>query len=622
MGVALSVGTDTFAQELKFQTFRMTGNYEVSFDGQPVLLEKGAIVRAQADENVIKIPVLEKLKGEPNKRDILGWVVYPRNYESGGKKIFELAGDAEPTVEFLKGVGTLYDFENDREPYGAAWPPKGSKLTLKQTTFVQITDHAGKESLETIAVVGYSPYKADALVKGKKKTVDIKGGVKGARHQDLFARDEEPDEIPKIPIKPVGESLKTIPTKPAEPPPQTTEPTEAVADPLLCAECNDDSKLNPLPEKEVALAEIRKIISPLVGIHIGNCKQPLGMRMENSLLLKGLRNLKKRASTDQNLIRAIKNLNKVNAKRLANGEKIKTEGKARVPPPQLRTNYNVSDLLAVDVCARTCMAEMGGQIPSRKDGNMCRTNDRGEFDPTYQMAVVANINNRKRKTFSDSHSPRNEPVSENPYGNFADDTNDPIMQDPFINVVLKPWQYSNWLTTSGQQLNHSRSLCPPNPNGENLIPGTKGPGADKFYAGGAYPYQPIQELDRLSFENCTRQCTDAVFNPDDFWKRTKDFDKLYYASPPNFPPTARAQYYMNPQSGLTPVCPASYERTMISKSGKKVTRRFPDLRRCVVGYPRSLTITTIDGKPLDKLRCMTFGNEERAHKQKPWVDVQ
>jgi hypothetical protein len=382
------------------------------------------------------------------------------------------------------------------------------------------------------------------------------------------------------------------------------------------------------------------VVKPYLGLPVGDCRQPVRARPEKLEIFKALRELEKKLhkpcsprdlqsylkgvrsrDSAKNVSCALQVLNSVNAKRIASGEKITATVSStapripKVPPPKLRANYQVRDILDVDVCTRTCIGEMGGQIPSKNNSNICRAKvDGNQFDPLYQTAVVANINNRMRKAFS-TEVPPYEHSSDNGFATFGYKTSDNLLQDPMINVIMKPGQYTNWSTRSiaSDKLNHSRSLCPPSPNPLRLhLLSKKGPPPGKFFAGGAVKIQPIQALDQSSFDNCATQCADAVFSPDDFWRRTNDFDAIFYASPPTFAATDQAPNFRSTKKGThVPHCPA----TVTVKGHRQM-----DLSRCFFGRKRKVSPTTIGGQELTNLRCMTFYDESKDAKTYPWAD--
>jgi hypothetical protein len=589
---------DDDPSKMKERTFEVSSSFEHSFDGQPAFLGNGDKIRVRTDGNIIAIPIYKQFNGKHDKKNIVGWIKFNRSLEINGKKVFNDLGDTEPDLEFLNGTGALYSASNGK--LTEQEHPK--KFQLKQTAFLKVSNPAGGESIEAVAIVKFDTFKDN-----DKK---IKGGERVARHQDLFKRESRPSEPAGVSSS-LPEALKELP--PALQLKHRPE-LEAIPDPQLCPGCRRTSRIpDPLLSgKQIALDNIKKLVMPMVGLHIGDCKLT-NARLEDNTLFKGLRALLSKAKDNKSLAEGIKLLNDTNRDRKSAGEKIDDDDKkAVVPPPQLRDNYTAKDVLSADVCTRTCVAEMGGQIPSRNDANLCRVDDHGEFDPRYLIAVVANLNNRKRKVFSESHIPRDVPVSEDAFASFANRTTDPIMSEPFINVQLKPHQYSNWLTSRKNRTNHSRSLCPPNPSGENLISKTSGPGKGKFFSGGQMPIQDIQPLDQKAFETCATQCVDAVFDPDKFWKNTNTFDALFYASPSNWKTTDNSKDFVNSKAHA-PGCPAYY-----TEDGKKKR----DISRCLDGRKRKTTVTTIAGKPLDKLRCMTFYDEAKVQNNYPWVDTE
>lgn len=560
---------------MKLKTIRVQVDGVIPLGSQNLHFVKGDLIRAyvSSDASLIAIPQINGTEKTNQQDNISGWVEFStqttsKDENSTDQLMFEIQGDTEPEVTF-PSRGKLYGYKDHGPGEATLTLPKDQKVKIKHTALVTVTDHAGTDYFDTVSVIAYPEFRS------RNKT--FPAGQGAALSRDLFGRPEPDAEIvcpdlmhavqPKAPI--------------------TTEGSVPVCD--QGDNCPPKPELGSLEEKERAMLQLRASILPLLGRHIGNCEQKGSPQMEHSLLLKGVRALVNETCTNTAVTEAIGKMNEINTKRIMSGEKVEDENSkiaTKVPPPQIRANFALGDIASADICTRTCIGEMGGAITLGRDNDHCRRNSKGEFDPTYQMAVVANINNRKRMTFSENNEPRWEYVNKTAADTLAIETDDLIFREPMVNVMLRHAQYSNWRFDSNQKRNHSRGLCPPNPQGSNLVPEMSGaPPPGKFYGGSKDRknwWSTPNPMDIKSVESCTASCFEAVFDPEAFWKKTKDFPNIYYNSPPNA------------KSRLLPY---------------------------VQGYPR-IRNQKIGGQSLDKWRCVTVGNESTVWGKRPWEESQ
>jgi hypothetical protein len=233
-------------------------------------------------------------------------------------------------------------------------------------------------------------------------------------------------------------------------------------------------------------------------------------------------------------------------------------------------NLQISDVLAVDVCTRTCNAEMNGY----------KCGERHE----YLKAVVGSIYNRFSEAYGDTRTGRKASA----WG--ARDLSFPargIRTHPFINIILKENAYSVW--NDNRPKDFKRALCP----------ATK---SNQPYYGGTSMIPPSEEHLKAS-SVCKRECFDAIYDPKKFLVGKESFTQKFYTSGLGYnsfykmPRMRKTQTKRQMKLVKNAYIPRTTDEFISNTSG-------PRKSKLVVIQREVPAIPTIDGKQLDFSGCM------------------
>jgi len=520
------------------QAYIVEESFPIDFLSQSLWFEEGEILVVYQNGNMLRVAV----EDTDNPKDLKMFLEINLETIKKDQVLKKIELEGAQNIGFQNLNPTLKTYDQSGEATKAIGP-RSLRINIDETKIIK-KQLPTQESYQVRAYVSHPEFQRD---RNSKK---IPSGFAYVEYEELerpVTKEFRDSVIKESHIPQTQPISKEILDKPILVVDETESfDTEGNLLSRICEECSPID-IKTLPLKPEVLSKLhpqfdwdhfKQLVFQQVGRRINNCNATYTSDIESSPLLSGLREMQMDIEKNSNFTKQLNLVSQIN-------EKIQRS----------------DDVLAVDVCARTCVVEMGGAIAGL--GNLCRQDDR------YLQGVVGTIHHRKELAFgNDAYSPQL--FDRDGFEYFASPTDDPLLKNPYMNVMLKSEQYSVWnLWRNNSNQGYRRALCPPAEEGQN------------FYAGNGKSF-PASSTDAQAFNSCRNSCFDMVFRPEKFIDGKEKFKAAYYTS---------------------------FSGCNYDKGGRLTSNNPPNCTK-FHGMPVRSTPPSIDGKSLTAQRCMTFYNDQ------------